>query len=425
MIKNLFKNIPTNKGGKIIHRLTAVVVKQAIAKEKPYKLSDGGGLHLLVRGFRRYWRYSYRFHGKQKTLALGVYPDVSLADARSAHQSAREQLSAGTDPADAKKIAKVAHKHALEESFEQIAREWFGKGMCDKSLSHQNRTLRLLERDLFPKLGRWPISVIAASDLMRVLRGIELRSVEMAHRAKQVTGQVFRFAMATGRAHGNISHGMTSALKPKNTIHHATITDPLKVGQLMLAIDGYDGTLDVKAALKFSALVFQRPGEIRRMEWQDMNWHTFSWVIPASKMRTRQDHIVPISNQAKTLLLEQRKLTGSGKYVFPSARGKSRPLSENGVRTALRAMGYDNETMTPHGFRATASTILDEVLNFKRDWIELQLAYVVKVPDGQAYKQDAFLIGRRRMMQTWADYLDYLVESAQGTVSFRVRSKYR
>ncbi len=408
-----------------MQRLTEFVVKKAIAREKPYKLSDGGGLHLLVKGAGRYWRYSYRFQGRQKTLALGVYPEVSVAIARSEHQSAREQLAAGTDPSEAKKSLKNKQKCAALESFEHIAREWFDSRMRDKSFTYQKRVLSLLERDLFPSIGHWHISAIAASDLILVLRGIESRSVEMAHRARQLTGRVFRFAIVTRRADRNITDGIIRALKDINTNRHSAVIDPSEVGKLLVAINGYNGTPVVKAALKFSALVFQKPGEIRHMEWQEISWDMCTWVIPALKMRTRQEHVVPLSRQAKALLLKQLKITGSGKYVFPSARGKSRPLSENGVRTALRAMGYDNDAMTPNGFRTTARTILGEVLNFKREWIEHQLACQVEVPNGQAHKHTTHLSGHRHMMQAWADYLDYLGESSNGTVSFRVRPKYR
>ena len=408
-----------------MQRLTEFVVKKAIAREKPYKLSDGGGLHLLVKGGGRYWRYSYRFQGRQKTLALGVYPEVSVAIARCEHQSAREQLAAGTDPSEAKKSLKNKHKCAALESFEYIAREWFDSRMRDKSFSYQKRVLSLLERDLFPSIGHWHISAIAASDLILILRGIESRSVEMAHRARQLTGRVFRFAIVTRRADRNITDGIIRALKDINTNRHSAVIDPSEVGKLLVAINSYNGTPVVKAALKFSALVFQKPGEIRHMEWQEISWDMCTWVIPALKMRTRQEHVVPLSRQAKALLLKQLKITGSGKYVFPSARGKSRPLSENGVRTALRAMGYDNDAMTPNGFRTTARTILGEVLNFRREWIEHQLACQVEVSNGQAHKHTTHLSGHRHMMQAWADYLDYLVESSKGTVSFRVRPKYR
>ena len=408
-----------------MQRLTEFVVEKAIARGKPYKLSDGGGLHLLVKGGGRYWRYSYRFQGRQKTLALGVYPEVSVASARSAHQSARVQLAAGTDPSEAKKSVKTKQKCGALKSFEHIAREWFDSRMRDKSFSYQKRILSLLERDLFPKIGHYHISAIAASDLILVLRGIESRSVEMAHRARQLTARVFRFAMVTRRADRNITDGIIRALKDINSNRHSAVVDPSEFGKFLVAINGYIGTRVVKAALKFSALVFQKPGEIRHMEWQEMSWDTCSWVIPALKMRTRQEHIVPLSRQAKALLLEQFKMTGSGKYVFPNARGKSRPLSENGVRTAMRAMGYDNDAMTPNGFRSTARTILGEVLNFRREWIEHQLACQVEVPNVQAYKHTNHLSGRRHMMQAWADYLDYLVESSGGTASFRVRPKYR
>ena len=234
----------------------------------------------------------------------------------------------------------------------------------------------------------------------------------MAHRARQTAGQVFRYAVATGRAERDPSADLRGALQSKTKKHYAAITEPGEVGRLLLAIDAFQGTPVVKTALQLSPILFQRPGEIRAMEWQEINWDEARWELPADKMKMGQPHIVPLPSQAVALLKELRRLTGRGKYVFPSARGASRHLSDNGVRTALRTLGYDNETMTPHGFRAMARTLLDEVLNFRVDWIEHQLAHAVKDPNGRAYNRTSHLDGRTKMMQDWADYLDDLKAGA-------------
>lgn len=395
-------------------KLTATQVKHAKPTEKQYKLSDGDGLYLLVHpNGSKYWRFDFRFAGKRKTLALGVYPEVSLLEAREGHQEARTNLRKGINPAETRKVAKQTQHLADQNTFEAIAREWFNTKMCDRSKSHQDRTLRALEKDLFPYLGDRPITGITASELLNTLRRIESRgAVETAHRAKQTASQVFRYAVVTDRAERDPSADLTGALKNPKKKHLAAITDPAEVGKLMVAIEGFRGTPVVRAALRLSPLLFQRPGEIRAMEWSELNWEEKRWEIPAEKMKMKQAHIVPLSEQALAILQEIHLLTGRGKYVFPSARGASRCLSENGVRTALRTLGYDNDTMTPHGFRAMARTLLDEVLGFRPDWIEHQLAHAVKDPNGRAYNRTSHLEGRAEMLQRWADYLDELREKA-------------
>lgn len=391
-------------------KLTATAVQQSKGQAKPVKLPDGGGMYLLVNtNGTKYWRYNYRFAGKRKTLALGVYPDTSLATARKLHQAARETLAAGIDPSEAKRIERITRHLASADSFEAVATEWYESKLQDKSDSYRDRTRRLLKKNLYPSLGTRPISQITSAELLMVLRKVEARgAVDMAHRAKQTAGQVFRYAVATGRAERDPSGDLRGALKTKNKKHYSAITDPVKVGKLLLAIDAFEGTPTVKTALLLSPLVFQRPGEIRGMEWEEINWEEKRWEIPADKMKMRQPHIVPLCSQALEHLKELHRLTGRGRYVFPSARGGSRCLSENGVRTALRTMGYDNDTMTPHGFRAMARTILDEVLNYRVEWIEHQLAHAVKDANGRAYNRTAHLPQRREMMQGWADYLDNL-----------------
>lgn len=405
-------------------KLKAVQVKQAKPREKPYKLSDGKGLYLLIQpSGAKYWRLKYRFGGKEKVLALGVYPESSLTQARMACEDARRNLANDIDPGLKRRIAKITQHQAAANTFKAVALEWFGQKMGNKSFSHSDRTRRLLENDLYPQLGHRPINDIEPPELLAVLRKVESRgAVDMAHRAKQTAGLVFRYAVATGRAERDPSADLTGALKDRKKKHYAAISDPKAVGPLLVAIDGFQGTPVVKTALQLSPILFQRPGEIRHMEWAEINWEASRWDIPASKMKMGADHIVPLPTQAKTLLEELQRLTGRGKYVFPSARGGSRPLSDNGVRTALRTLGYDNDTMTPHGFRAMARTILDEVLNYRVDWIEHQLAHAVRDANGRAYNRTAHLEGRKEMMQGWADYLEKL--KAQTTAGNVITAKF-
>jgi integrase len=400
-------------------KLTATRVKQTKGQSKPVKLPDGGGLYLLVKpNGSKYWRYDYRYAGKRKTLALGVYPDTSLADARKAHQGAREKLAKDMDPGEIRKVERLTRNLASAESFEAIATEWFKTKMGDKCQGHQDRTWRILKQDLFPSIGRRPISQIKPPEVLAALRKVESRgAIETAHRVKQTAGQVFRYAVVTGRAESDVSRDLKGALQKPNEKHHAAITDPAEVGNLLLAIDAFQGTPTVKIALQLSALLFQRPGEIRHMEWSEINWEEPRWELPAEKMKMKQPHIVPLSTQAIDQLEALHPLTGRGRYVFPSARGASRSLSENAVRVALRTMGYTNDQMTPHGFRAMARTILDEVLNYRVDYIEHQLAHAVKDTNGRAYNRTSHLPERKIMMQGWADYLDVLrVEAENGNV---------
>ncbi|MEH6552425.1 MAG: integrase arm-type DNA-binding domain-containing protein [Pseudomonadales bacterium] len=400
-------------------KLTATAVKQATPKEKDYKLSDGGGMFLLIKkNGGKYWRLKYRLAGKEKLLALGVFPEISLKEARDLRDVARKQITNNIDPVEFKRTEKASLHDAGANSFESIATEWFKRKMNDKSQSHQNRTWRAMEKDLFSSLGKRPISTITPPQLLAALRKIENRgAIETAHRAKQIAGQILRYAVATGRAERDPSNDLKGALQSPKKTHLAAITDPKEAGKLLLAIDGYQGTASVMAALKLSPIVFCRPGELRHMEWTEINWDECRWEIPAEKMKMKEPHIVPLSTQAIETIKELQRLTGRSKFVFPSARGASRPLSENGVRTALRSLGYDNKTMTPHGFRAMARTILDEVLGFRVEWIEHQLAHSVKDENGRAYNRTTHLKQRTDMMQKWADYLDGIkLEAANGNV---------
>jgi integrase len=408
-----------------VGKLTAKTVEAAKPKDKVYKLSDGRGLQLWVfpDGAKR-WRFSYRHVGKQRTLALGVFNEVTLAAARDALTDARALLSKGIDPAQARAAQKVTGALLAAESFEAIGSEWFSRHMEDMSESYRVRTRRILDNDLFPQLGRRPVSEIEAPELLAVLRKIEARTVDIAHRAKQVAGQIFRYAIVTGRAQRDPAADLSGALKSKHKKHHAAITDPVELGKLLLAIYEYGGNSVVRTAMQINALTFQRPGLIRAMEWTHVDLEGAVWSVPAEAMQKthkaggeRRAHIVPLSTQAVDLLAELHKLTGRGRYVFPSGRGPSRCLSENGMRVALRAMGYSNDQMTSHGWRATARTLLDEELNCRVDYIEHQLAHAVRDPNGRAYNRTQFIEERKTMMQQWADYLDKLRKAADGELT--------
>ena len=402
-----------------MQKLTATAVKQAKPKAKPYKLADGGGLYLHVKTAGKYWRYKYRFAGKEKLLALGTYPDISLADARKLHQAARENLADGIDPSSHKKTKKSANQSNSANSFEAVALEW-SKTRSKKADSTEKRQRSLLEKDLFPFIGSRPIADIDAPELLKTLRKIENRgAIETAHRANRLAGQIFRYAIVTGRSKHNPSIDLKDALTQPIKSHRKSITDPAEVGPLMAAIKNYQATPVVMAALQLSPLFLCRQGELRHLEWAEVNFAEARIELPASKMKMKEPHIIPLASQAIAILKELQPISGRGKYVFPSARGASRPLSDNGVRTALRTLGYTNDQICPHGFRAMGRTILDEVLNFPVDWIEHQIAHSVKDANGRAYNRTKHLPQRHQMMQTWADYLDGLSSGNNHVMAFR------
>lgn len=391
-----------------MQKLTATAVKNAKPREKPYKLTDGGGLYLLVKGSSKYWRYNYRHEGKRKTYAIGIYPDRGLAEARKLHQQARELLADGIDPSAHKRVARDAHENSLSDSFEFVALEWLEK-RGPRSEGGDKRLNRLLKKDLFPFIGARQVGTITPTDLLKPLRRIESRgAVDTAHRARQIAGQVFRFAVATGRAERDPSVDLKGALAQPKKTHFKALIKPAELGNLIRAIKSYQGTPPVIAALKLTPLLFCRPGELRSLEWAEVNLDESQVELPSEKMKADQPHIIPLCWQAKEILIDLFPLTGRGKFVFPSARGATRPLSENGVRTALRTMGYTNDQVSPHGFRASATTLLDEVLKFPKDWIEHQLSHAVRDPNGRSYNRTTYLEDRRKMMQTWADYLDQI-----------------
>lgn len=398
---------------KRIAPLTDTKVRNAKSTDKETKMFDGGGLFLLLTpGGGKLWHFKYRFGGKEKKLSFGTYPEVSLADARDKRAEARKLVAAGIDPGEARKAQKAARAEKTANTFEAVAREWYGKNEPVWSPTHAVMVISRLERDVFPVIGNRPISEIKAPELLRMLQNIEARGViETAYRIKIVCGQVFRYATATGRAEGDPTAALKGALSKRKVKHHASITDPKEAAVLLRAIDDYQGGFIVKQALRLAPLVFVRPGELRQAEWAEIDLENAEWNIPAEKMKMNQPHLVPLSRQAVEILRELKPVTGSGKYVFPGRASK--PLSENGINAALRYLGYDKDTMTGHGFRAMARTILDEVLQVRIDFIEHQLAHAVKDPNGRAYNRTAHLAERRKMMQLWADYLDGLKQGAR------------
>ncbi len=400
--------------------LTDTAIRSAKPKDKTFKLFDGGGLYLEVNpAGGKWWRWKYRFGGKEKRLSFGVYPDVSLKVAREKRDAARQQFAAGTDPAEARKAEKLAQAGA--ESFEAVAREWHAKFSPGWVASHGDRILRRLEKDLFPWLGKRPIAEVKAPELLAVLRRIESRGAqETAHRAMQNCGQVFRYAVATGRAERDPTGDLRGALPPPKEKHHASIIEPKRIGALLRAIDAYEGFFATKCALRLAPLVFVRPGELRKAQWPEIDFDKAEWRIPAARMKMREQHIVPLSCQAVEILRELEPLTNRGipaksdapRYVFPGAQSHVRPMSENAILAALRRMGYTKEEMTGHGFRSMASTLLHEQ-GWNHQAIERQLAHAERNAVSAAYNFAEHLPERRKMMQAWADYLDGLKAGAE------------
>jgi len=395
--------------------LTDTAIKNAKPSDKTTRLFDGGGLYLEISpAGGKWWRLKYRYDGKEKRLSLGIYPDVSLKDARQRRDDARKLLANDIDPGENRKAIKAAKTDRAANSFEVIAREWFAKNSASWTENHGSRIIRRLERDIFPWVGGRPIAEIKAKELLATLRRIEERgAVETAHRALQNCGQVFRYAIATGRAERDPSPDLKGALPPVKQSHHAAITDPKAIAELLRAMDSYQGHFVTKSALRLAPLFFVRPGELRKAEWVEIDLDKAEWNIPAERMKMREPHLVPLCTQAVEILRDLHALTGGGRYLFPGARTNGRPMSDNAVLAALRRMGFAKDEMSGHGFRAMARTILDEVLQVRPDFIEHQLAHAVRDPNGRAYNRTAHLTERKKMMQQWADYLDKLKAGAE------------
>jgi len=387
-------------------KLTATAIKNAKPKEKSYKLFDGGGLYLeVMKTGAKYWRLKYRIAGKEKRLAIGVYPEISLKQARKEREKAKQLLFEGIDPSEHKQ----AVKRMLNDSFEYVARDWHERYKANWTEDHGNRILTRLEKDVFPCLGNRQIGTITAPEVLTVLRRIESRgALDTAHRAMQNCSQVFRYAVATGKAERDPVQDLKGALAPAKTKNFSSITEPQKIGELLRAIDGYNGFFITKCALRLAPLVFVRPSELRQMEWSEIS--DTRWKIPAEKMKMRNIHIVPLSRQAVGILEEIRPLTGQGRYVFPGVRTNQNPLSKNALNDALTRCGYAE--MTAHGFRSMASTLLHEQ-GFNSDYIERQLAHLDPNVSRRTYDYAKYLPERQEMMQAWADYLDGLKNGAQ------------
>ena len=393
--------------------LTDIQVKNAKKQPKEYKLSDGGGLHILITpSGGKLWRLQYRIEGKQKNIAFGAYPYISLADARQLREDARKLIANGIDPNAVKKAQK--HQEEIQSdsdnnTFEVVAREWFAKNEPVWSSSHIRTVKSRLERDVYPIIGCRPIAEISRGEIISLLRTVEARGViETADRIKIYCGQIFRYALNLEKITHNPVSDMRDVLKKREHGHHAAITEPKQLAGLLRAIDAYEGSFVVKCALQLAPMFFVRPGELRKAEWSEFDLESAEWNIPASRMKMKQAHLVPLCKQAIAILKVLQTLTGNDQYLFPCHRTKLRPMSDVAMLAALRRMGFGKEEMTPHGFRATARTILDEVLQIRPDFIEHQLAHAVKDPNGRAYNRTAHLSERRKMMQQWADYLDEL-----------------
>lgn len=402
--------------------LTDIVIRKAKPKERPYKLSDTHGLHLLVTAQSKLWRYAYRFDGKQKTLAIGAYPVFSLTDARIKRDEAKRQLLDGIDPSSAKRALKQTTHAISANSFESIAREWHQTHVTIKTPDHAKKVMDRLEKDIFPFIGNVTIKDIEAPDVLAVLRRIEQRgAIDLAHMTKQVIGQVFRYAIATSKALRNPVPDLTGALKPKTVTHYAAITEPNDIAELLRATENYTGSIVTQCALMLSFHSMLRPVEIRTAEWAEIDLECKEWRIPAEKMKKRVDHIVPLSRQVIDIFEQLKPVTGHRRFVFPSVRTSNAPMSESTINGALKRLGF-GDTMTAHGFRSMASTRLNESNLFSCDVIERQLAHNDRNAVRAAYNRAQYLPERIKMMQWWSDYLDSLRENSN-VVSFQKQVK--
>ena len=390
--------------------LTDTAIRNAKPKEKPYKIADSQGLYLLVnpRG-SKLWRVKYRMNGAERKLALGAYPEITLAEARTARDAARRQLAHAVDPNVAKRQARIEASMRAGNSFANVAEELIAKrekeGVSPRTLEKYTWLLKLLG----PDFGRRPVAEITPAELLHELKHHERRGrLETAKRMRSFASRVFRYAAATTRAERDPAQLLLGALIQPRVKHFAAITEPTAFGGLLRAIEDYSGDPAVMHALKLTPHLFQRPGELRQMEWAEINFEKAVWTLPSDKMKMRQPHAVPLSRQALAILKSMQGLTGKGKYVFPSVRTRARPISENTVTAALRRMGYTKEQMTTHGFRTSASSLLNESGKWNPDAIERALAHMVSGEIRRIYNQSAYWAERVAMAQWWSDYLDEL-----------------
>ena len=399
--------------------LSAMAVKKAKPLEKPYKMADGGGLYLLVNPAGKYWRYDYRITGKRKTLALGVYPLVTLEDARQLHIEAKRKLQLdNVDPADtqSKKARKLASKLQATSTVQAVCEEWLSR-QTKWADTHRVKVDLRLRNDVYPKLGTHDVSCVTAPEVLKCLREVEARgAVDSAHRIKHTLGQVFRYAIATGRAENDPAAGLRGALTKIEKQSYPHITDPVRLGEVLRAIDGYSGSFEVRQALRLLPLVFTRPGELRMAEWDEFDIERAVWTIPAERMKRKKNgnHIVPLSSQALAIVKELQAVTGNmegRRLLFPGARSLTRPISDNSLNAGLRRLDVLQSEHVAHGFRHTASTLLNEQRGYDPDLIEVQLHHADRSMRGK-YNKAAYFDERRKMMQAWADYLDKLKRGA-------------
>ena len=410
------------------HLILSNATIKAIKNNDPRRrLSDGDGLYLrlFVNGGSHAWRFDYTFDGRRNTLSLGTYPTTTLSAARQKAEEARRVVDRGLDPSQLRKAARakvVERREAATraeaglppvDSFEAVAREWYDKNEPNWAATHSEKIIRRLERDVFPWIGKKPVASIRPADLLELLRRVESRgAIETTHRVQQNCGQVFRYAVATARAESDPSRDLRGALTPWKPEHYATLTDPREVGRLLRDIESYEGSFATKCAMNLAPMLFVRPGELRRAEWSEIDLDKGEWRIPAAKMKGRVLHIVPLAKQAVRILAELKPLTDRSAWVFPGVRTNGEPMSENTVNAALRRLGYDRTTLTAHGFRGMASTMLHEQ-GWASDVIERQLSHAERNSVKAAYNHAEHLPARRKMMQAWADYLDKLRKGAE------------
>ncbi|WP_220464935.1 integrase arm-type DNA-binding domain-containing protein [Granulicella sp. 5B5] len=389
--------------------MTDVLIRSAKPAAKKRRLHDTFGLYLevLPTGTKS-WRMKYRFRKKEKSLTLGKYPDMGLRDARDSVSDARKVLREGRDPGMERRVLTAARELSAADTFEAIGREWLAEQKPGWAHGHFKRQQSLLANDVFPHLGPRPIAEITAPEVLITVRRVKERALERAHRTLQVIGQIYRYAVATGRAKHNIVADLRGSLPSYKSGHFAAPTEPEEFAAHLRMMNNYKGTPAVKAALKLAPMLFARPGELRKARWADIQLDNAEWRYISSK--TKKPHIVPLASQAVTILRDLHKLTGRGLNVFPGQRSVIRPMSDNAVLAAMRRMGIPADELTGHGLRATARTLIEEELHYRPEVIELQLAHEVKDSNGSAYNRTKHLTTRKKMMQEWADYLDKLAE---------------
>jgi integrase len=394
--------------GQGINRLTDREIKNTtLDGKRQKKLADGDGLTLVVRPASSVWWLRYRLHGKERTLTLGHYPRLSLKEARAERDKARKLVDKGTDPVGHRRVEKTRQEQENQDTFRAIALEWYETvHKHSVGATTHPKNLRRMENHIFPYIGRTPMREITPPDVLEVLRRVEAKGhVDNAHRLKTIISQVFRYAVGTGKAERDITADLRGLIRSPRVKHHAAIVSPEELGDLLRAIWAYSGTPTVCGALKLAPMLFLRPGDLRQMRWDEIDWSEAQWST--EKTKNGEPLIVPLATQVLEILRELWGVNGRSQYIFPSARSRQRPMSENTVTAALINLGY-KDIMTGHGFRATAKTLLHERLRFPVEIVEMQMAHQVRDVHGRAYNRTQWLDDRREMMQAWADYLDEL-----------------